>query len=265
MLKTTSHDGTVIAYERFGQGPALVMVGGAFQVRDDAHWLTLARLLAERFTVVTYDRRGRGDSGDTGPYEVRREVEDIAALVAELGGSALLLGMSSGAVLALEAVQGGVPVTGLAVYEPPFVVEDSRPPLPADYVERLRTAVAEGRRGDAVELFLTAAVGLPAEYLGGMRADAAGWAHMESLAHTLAYDGTVMGATMSGRPLPADRWPAVTVPTLVVDGGASPPMFGHGARALAALLPAAERRTLEGQDHQVDPALLAGAVTEFFG
>ncbi|MBW5482592.1 alpha/beta fold hydrolase [Streptomyces bambusae] len=266
MLRTTSIDGTALAYERTGEGPVLVLMGGAFQTRNDPKWLALAGLLGDRFSVVTYDRRGRGDSGDTAPYDVRREVEDLAAIVEAVGGDgpARLMGMSSGSALALEAVQQGVPVARLAVYEPPFIVEDSRPPLPADYVAQLDKAVAEGRRGDAVEIFMTCAVGMPAEYLAPMRADVATWSHLESLAHTLAYDGRVMGTTMSGQPLPADRWPAVRIPALVVDGGASQPMFRHGADALAALLPAAERRTLEGQDHDVDPALLAPVLREFF-
>ncbi|MFE3281633.1 alpha/beta fold hydrolase, partial [Streptomyces sp. NPDC059233] len=141
MQKVVSRDGTVIAFDRIGAGPVLVLVGGAFQVRDDAKWVELARLLADRFTVVTYDRRGRGDSGDTAPYEVAREFEDLAAVIDAVGATAGVMGMSSGAVLALEAAAHGVPITALALYEPPFVLDDARPPLPADYLDRLHGAL----------------------------------------------------------------------------------------------------------------------------
>lgn len=264
MQKAISRDGTAIAYDRTGEGPALVLVGGAYQVRNDPRWDVLARLLGERFTVVTYDRRGRGDSGDTAPYAVEREIEDLAAVIAELDGPARVMGMSSGAVLALEAAAHGVPMKELALYEPPFVIDDSRPPVPADYVDRLDTAIAEDRRDDAVTLMLTAAVLVPAEFVGQMR-ESGVWSHFAALAHTLPYDARVMGDTMSGRPLPADRWADVRIPVLAIGGGASDPWMRSGARALAGLLPAGHHRTLDGQTHDVDPAVLAPALAEFFG
>ncbi|MEU9714587.1 alpha/beta hydrolase [Streptomyces sp. NPDC047976] len=264
MQKAISRDGTAIAYDRTGEGPALVLVGGAYQVREDPRWAVLARLLGERFTVVTYDRRGRGDSGDTAPYAVEREVEDLAAVIAELGGPVRVMGMSSGAVLALEAAAHGVPMEELALYEPPFVIDDSRPPVPADYVEQLDTAIAEDRRDDAVTLMLTAAVLVPAEFVGQMRVSGI-WSHFAALAHTLPYDARVMGDTMSGNPLPADRWAAVRIPVLAIGGGASDPWLQSGARALAGLLPTGLHRTLDGQTHDVDPAVLAPALAEFFG
>ncbi|MEO8425181.1 MAG: alpha/beta hydrolase, partial [Actinomycetota bacterium] len=156
MNTVTSKDGTTIAFDRYGEGPAIVPVGGAFQHRAiDPSTAHLAELLAPQFTVYHYDRRGRGGSGDTAPYAVEREIEDIDALIQEAGGSAFAFGMSSGAVLALEAAAHGLAITKLALYEPPFFVDDSRPPLPADYLERLTDLLANDRRGDAVELFMT--------------------------------------------------------------------------------------------------------------
>jgi pimeloyl-ACP methyl ester carboxylesterase len=263
MQTVTSADGTRIAYDRTGEGPPVVLVPAVLSSRAfDVSLGALVDLLAAAFSVYSYDRRGRGDSTDTPPYAVEREIEDIAALVDAAGGQACAYGISSGAVLALRAAQALPSITKLALYEPPFVVDDSRPPLPADYVEQLDRAVAEGRRGDAVEILMTKAVGLPAEFLAGMRADPS-WAAMEAVAHTISYDGRVMGTTMSGRPLPAD-WAAITTPTLVLGGGKSDPWIQRAGDALAAVLPNATRRTLPDQDHNVDPAVLAPLLTEFF-
>lgn len=262
METVRSKDGTTIAYDLTGDGPPVILVTGALGTRGDDP-LSPAKAVGSRFTAITYDRRGRGDSGDTPPYSVEREVEDIAALIEAVGGTAYAYGISSGAVLALEAANRLPGIAKLAMYEPPFIIDASRPPLPADYVPRLNALVAEGRRGDAVELFMTAAVGIPAAYLGPMRADPS-WASMEKVAHTIAYDGMVMGETMSGKPLPADRWTSVVAPTLVIAGGNSEPFFHDGARALADLLPNARYRTLEGQDHAVSPDALAPVLTEFF-
>ncbi|HEV8534304.1 MAG TPA: alpha/beta hydrolase [Candidatus Limnocylindria bacterium] len=212
---------------------------------------------------VTTTSKIRSKDGTTIAFDRAREVEDVEALIAEAGGSAFVVGGSSGAVLALEAAARGLPIKKLALYEPPFIVADSRPPLPSDYVKRLTDLVATGRRGDAVELFMTKAVGLPAELVPQMRA-APMWPALESVAHTLAYDGTVMGDTMSGKPLSTGRWARVTVPTLVIDGGASPEWARHAVQALADQLPNAERRTLEGQTHDVDPKALAPVLQEFF-
>src|SRR5512136_3089047 len=148
MQKVTSKDGTPIAFGKTGHGPAIILVSGALGDRSAAAPLT--PLLSPHFTVLAYDRRGRGDSGDTAPYAVEREVEDIDALVTEAGGSAFVYGHSSGAVLALEAAARGLAITRLALYEPPFIVDNSHPPVSADYVARLNQLVAAGRRGDAV-------------------------------------------------------------------------------------------------------------------
>lgn len=263
MKTVTSKDGTTIAFDRSGEGPAIVLVGGAFQHRAiDTSTARLAERLAPNFTVYHYDRRGRGESGDTAPYAVNREIEDIDALIQDAGGSAYVFGMSSGAVLALHAAAAGLAITKLALYEPPFIVDDSRPPVPKDYTRRLAGLLAEGRRGDAVELFMTEAVGMPAEAVAPMRG-APFWSAFESVAHTLPYEAAIMGDTLSGRPLPAGRWAAVTVPTLVVDGGASPDWARNAVEALVEVLPDAQRRTLEGQTHQVDPEVLAPGLAEF--
>ena len=267
MQIVTSKDGTTITFDRSGEGPVVILVTGASGTRSHPMMTQLAALLAAHFTVCNYDRRGRGDSGDTPPYAVEREVEDIDALLDEVGGSAFVYGISSGAVLALEAASRlPTKVKRLALYEPPFILDDSRPPLPQDYVKQLDEAVAAGRRGDAVEIFMTKAIGLPPEYLAPMRDDPM-WADMEKVAHTLAYDGTIMGETMSGKPLPAERveqWASATMPTLVISGEQSEAFFHVGAQALAEVLPNAQHRTLEGQEHAVDPAALAPRSETYF-
>jgi pimeloyl-ACP methyl ester carboxylesterase len=258
-----SADGTSIAYDRTGDGPPTILVGGALS--DRAAAAPVAELLAGRFTVVAYDRRGRGDSGDTQPYAVEREVEDLAALIAVAGGSAFVSGHSSGAVLALEAARtlGPEEIPMLAVFEPPFIVEDSRPPMPADAVERLEELVAAGRREEAVEYFFVNGPGMPREALPQMRASPA-WPAFEALAHTLAYDVRVLGDAMGGSPVPLGRWAAVEVPTLVLDGGASDPWQRSATQALARVLPRSVHRSLRGQTHAVDPEVLAPVLRAFF-
>ncbi len=263
MDTVTSKDGTSIAFDRSGEGPALILVGGALQHRAiDPSTAKLASLLAPSFTVYHYDRRGRGDSGDTLPYAVEREIEDLDSLILGAGGSAFVFGMSSGAVLALDAAVSGLAIKKFALYEPPMVVDDTRPPVLADYVARLTELASSGRPGDAVEVFMTEGVGLPAEVVASMRG-APFWPAFEAVAHTLAYDGAIVAATMSGKPLPTDRWAPVKIPTLVVDGDASPAWARNAVAALVEVLPDARRQTLEGQTHQVDPAVLAPALEAY--
>ena len=261
--KVTSKDGTPIAYYRTGEGPAVILISGALGTGTDPMFAELAGLLASRFTVYNYDRRGRGDSGDTPPYAVEREIEDIEALIDEAGGPAYLYGLSSGAIFALEAANK-LPnkVAKLALYEPPFIVDDSFPPIPEDYVQQLDTMIAEGRRGDAVALFMKV-VGVPEEYIGPMRADPS-WAEMEKVAHTLRNDGIILGDYSSGKPLRPNLFPSVTMPTLAITGGASEQFFGDGANALVDQLPNAKRYTLEGQGHGVESSALAPVLAEFF-
>jgi pimeloyl-ACP methyl ester carboxylesterase len=259
--EVTSRDGTAIAFDRSGEGPSIVLVGGALADRSAA--AELAARLAPHLTVIAFDRRGRGDSGDTPPYAADREVEDIEALILAGGGQAFVLGHSSGAVLALESARTHPElITKLALYEPPFIVDASRPLLPADYVSHLDDLVSEGRRGDAVEFFMTTAVGVPADVVAGMRGQPF-WSSLEAAAHTLAYDGKIMGDTMDGSPAPLRRWASVGVPALVMDGGASPNWQRHAVRALAEVLPNARHLTLEGQDHGPASEVLAPAIVEF--
>jgi pimeloyl-ACP methyl ester carboxylesterase len=260
MEKVRSSDGTEIAFDRSGEGAPIILVGGAIQHRAvDPRTSHLAALLAQRFTVFHYDRRGRGDSGDTEPYAVEREVEDLEALVEEAGGSAFVYGMSSGAALAVEAAARGVAATKLALYEPPFMLENGRPRAEDAFAARLGELTSAGRRGDSVEFFLTE-VGMPAEAVAGMR-NTPIWTQFESVAHTLMYDTAIMGDQES---LLLERAPSVTAPTLLIDGGASPPCARDAVAALAASLAHPQRRTLDGQTHEVEPEALAPVLEEFF-
>jgi pimeloyl-ACP methyl ester carboxylesterase len=264
MNKVTSKDGTPIAFDRSGEGPPIILVAGALGLRSHPMFTDLTARLAPHFTVINYDRRGKGDSGDTPPYAVEREIEHIEALIEEAGESTFLYGHSSGAALALEAANN-LPnkVKKLALYEPPFIVEDSRPPVPNDYVRQINNLVSSGRRGDAVAFFMTEGVQVPAEFVAQMRNDPM-WSAMEKVAHTLAYDGTIMGDNMAGKPLPPNRWASVVMPTLVMDGGESPAWLRNAAQAVAGALPNAKYRTLEGQTHGIVPAALAPVLVEFF-
>ncbi|MEO7222325.1 MAG: alpha/beta fold hydrolase, partial [Devosia sp.] len=223
-----------------------------------------AVLLADSFTVVQYDRRGRGHSGDTQPYAVGREIEDLAAVIEAVGGHASLLGMSSGSVLAIEAAASGLPVDKIVVYEPPFIVDDSRPGFPEDYVETLDGFIAQGKRGEAVEYFMTVAVGIPADQVDGMKASPF-WPVMEGVAHTIAYDGRIMVDAFIDKKLPVDRWSTVAAPGLVLDGDASFAFMKAAADAVADALPNANRETLAGQTHGADPAVIAPVLKRFLG
>jgi pimeloyl-ACP methyl ester carboxylesterase len=256
----TSRDRTKIVYDKQGEGPALLLVDGALCGR--ASKSDLADLLAPHFTVYRYDRRGRGDSGDTQPYAVEREIEDIGALIEEAGGTAYLYGHSSGASLALDAtVALGDAVKGLALYEPPYDNDPEAQPGWAEYLNQLTEALAADRRGDAVALFMKY-VGTPAEQVDGMR-QAPFWPGLEALAPTLAYDHTaILGPD---RLVPAERAARVPVQTLVMHGRASDPFMGETAHALSHALPHATLRTLDGQTHDVNPGVLAPVLVEFFG
>ncbi|MQA05234.1 MAG: alpha/beta fold hydrolase [Streptosporangiales bacterium] len=264
MHTVTSKDGTPIAYDRLGSGPAVVLVGGAFN--DRSKNAPLATELAAHFTVYNYDRRGRGDSGDTLPYAVEREVEDIDALVAEAGGLAHLYGLSSGGALALTATAAGTAVDRLAVYEVPYNMADDGPRQQQEYVERLTALLADDRRGDAAELFMRL-VGASDDMVAGARQSTI-WPGLEAIAHTLAYDAACLG---DSRP-PVDRLATITRPTLVATGGASPESFVSGggdffdlaADAIAAAVPRAQREVLDGQTHLVDPKALAPVLVRFF-
>jgi pimeloyl-ACP methyl ester carboxylesterase len=264
MKTVTSKDGTKIAFDKTGAGPAVIIVNGALQYRAfDPTMAQIADMLSKHFTVYNYDRRGRGDSGDTQPFAKEREIEDLQALVEDAGGKAIVLGFSSGSAVVLDAAAVTPGITKVAVYEPPFIIDDSRPPLPVDYVAHLNKLVADGKRGEAIKYFLTQAVGIPAEFLGGMEQDPS-WDGMLKVAHTVPYDGAFVADEMQGKPLPTDRWANVTVPTLVIEGGASEAFFHSGADALAKVLKNATRKTLEGQTHEVAPEAIVPVLEEYF-
>jgi pimeloyl-ACP methyl ester carboxylesterase len=264
MSKVTSKDGTSIAFDKIGQGPAIILVDGALCYRASGPNGPLAKLLAPHFTVFTYDRRGRGESGDTAPYAVEREIEDLDALINAAGGSVDVYGISSGAALALEAANRGFAIKKLVLYEAPFVVDDSRAPISEDYVAQMNKLIAADRRGDAVKLFMGKGVGLPAFVVAMMRFMPA-WSTLKAVAHTLPYDTALTADKQRGQPLPANRWTAVTMPTLVMDGGKSPTWMRNAMKSLANILPNAKLRTLEGQTHMVKPEILAPVLAEFFG
>jgi pimeloyl-ACP methyl ester carboxylesterase len=256
MTTVTSADGTTIAFDRFGAGRPIVMAAGAFSDRSATE--PLARALAPRFTLLNYDRRGRGHSGDSAGYAVEREIEDIEALIAAAGEEPALFGYSSGATLALHAAASGVPIAKLVLYEPPFRTDETYPPLPGDLPERLADLVAAGRRGDAVELYQTEAVRIPEAAVAQMR-HAPFRPGLEAIAHTLAYDATIIGDLS----MPAELIASVETPTLVVCGEESSPFMRDAARALADSLPDARLRSLAGQDHGLNPSAAAPVVAEF--
>ncbi|MFG2604899.1 alpha/beta fold hydrolase [Streptomyces sp. NPDC048514] len=254
---TTSRDGTPLAYEVTGQGPTVILVSGAMSTGGTV--APLAERLAGRCTAVVYDRRGRGASGDTPPYDVDREVEDLAALIDAVGAEASLFGVSSGGALVLRAAAGGLPVARVAVYEAPFVdFLAGGAEQEATYKEQLTKALDEGRRGDAVELFLRL-TGLGEEMIRGARQSPM-WEGMEAVAPSLAHDDAVMGDGL----LPRERLAAISVPVLCVAGGASPDFLRAASRAIAETVPHGTHRELEGQTHMVEPDVLGPVLTEFF-
>ncbi|SDJ14613.1 Pimeloyl-ACP methyl ester carboxylesterase [Nonomuraea jiangxiensis] len=258
--RVTSKDGTTIVFDRYGAGPAIVLVHGAFTARGHATLAGVATALAPWFAVFDYDRRGRGDSGDTAPYAVEREVEDLAAVIEAAGGTAMVFGGSSGAALALRAAAGNPAVSKLALWEPPYHVDDSAPTLPPDFAEQLGTLVRTGRRGEAVSRFMVEAAEAPPEAVAAMRAQPS-WPQMEALAHTLAYEAAVLGP---GNALPTRVLAAVEQPTLVLNGEHSAGWMASAGLAVAAAVPGTVHRVLEGQAHNVAPEALVPELLEFF-
>jgi pimeloyl-ACP methyl ester carboxylesterase len=256
-----SMDGTGIAFECAGQGTPVILVDGALCHRRMGQVAQLAEHLAPHFTVITYDRRGRGASGDRAPYAVDREIEDIATVLNEAGGAACLWGMSSGAVLALEAARRLPGIRKLALYEAPLIVDDSRSPTEKQWTQ-IREALATGRRGAAVAVFLQM-VGVPRLFIGLMRLSPL-WSKLKAIAHTLPYDGALVQDHQRGRPLSTERWASVTAPTLVMAGGKSPRWMRNGNGALASVLRNAHYRTLDGQNHMLRPKAHTPTLVEFF-
>jgi pimeloyl-ACP methyl ester carboxylesterase len=259
MKKVTSNDGTAIAYDKRGEGPSVILVDGAMCFRSFGPMTHLAELLAPHFTVYNYDRRGRGDSSDTRPYALEREVEDIDALIKEAGGSTFVYGISSGGALALEAaLRLGNQIRKLAIYEVPYNSEKAALQEWKQYRKQLAQLLAADRRGDAAVLFMKL-VGTPDEQIEGMR-QMPMWSMFEAVAPTLAYDAAALG---DARSVPIQRVAKLAVPTLVMNGTAIPFML-ETAEALAHAIPHAEHCTLEGQTHDVNLEVLAPVLVEFF-
>jgi len=255
-----SKDGATIAYERSGSGPALILVNGALDYRAVSGNARLADLLADRFTVYRYDRRGRGESGDRQPYAPEREVEDIEALIREAGEPAFLYGESSGACLVFEAaLRLGEPVRKIALYEPPYNSETSSRKNWRRYRKELGEALASGPKGEALGLFIKL-VGATDEDVANMRQTPM-WPPLEAVEQTLAYDGEIMGEEAA---IPVERAAQLKTPALVLNGGASFPFMEATARTLAQAMPDGQHRVLEGQSHEVSADVLAPVLAEFF-
>jgi alpha-beta hydrolase superfamily lysophospholipase len=256
--RVTSRDGTPIAFEEVGDGAPVILVVGAFNDRSTG--APLASALSPQLTVYTYDRRGRGDSGDTSPYAAEREIEDLGALIAEAGGQAAVFGYSSGAVLALKAASQGLPITKLILHELPLMVDQGQPRWSADHASRLRELVAAGRRGDAVEYFQSHLVGLPDAVVAQLR-QAPFRPALEAMAPTLVYEAAILGDGLLRRQTAS----AIPMPLLAVVGEATTPFMIEAARALAAAAPTGRSLLLKGQGHDIDPAAVGPVIQEFLG
>lgn len=259
MHTVISKDGTVIAYEKIGSGKPLILIDGALCYRSFGPMPKLAPLLAQHFTVYYYDRRGRGDSTDVQPYSVQREVEDIAALVNEAGGSAYLAGLSSGAALTLRAAEAGLNVPKIALYEPPFVYEKESEKSKIDHGANLKSLLASDKRGDAVKYFMVKMVGAPAiaAFIMGLMPM---WKKLKAVAHTIPYDAAVMGDFT----VPTERILKITTPALIAGGGKSPASLHNAVQLVADSLPNKTLKWLEGQTHNVKAEVLAPVLIEFF-
>ena len=257
-LFVTSKDGTKIAYETVGQGPAVILILGALNSRKSV--AKLANLLASRFTVISYDRRGRGDSTDTKPYSPQREVEDVATLIDTAGGAVYIYGHSSGGAIALQAANKlGAKVRKLAVYEVPYTVDGNAAKAAKEYDEKLKKLVTSGHNRDAVALFMRA-VGVSDKQIQAMK-EMPMWRALERLAPTLEYENEVLG---EGHSLPTALLARIKTPTLVMHGGAGAPSMRDAARAISEAIPGAKLRTLHGQTHGVEPKVIAPILSEFF-
>jgi pimeloyl-ACP methyl ester carboxylesterase len=260
VIELTSKDGTRIVCEKAGAGPAVVLVDGAFCFRRSGVTPRLVPLLSNNFTVYAYDRRGRGDSGNTLPYSVEREIEDLQAVMAAAGGSPFVVAFSSGAALAMRAVAAGLRPKKLVVFEPPYVGNGDVPAVPADAIEQLNARIASGRRSDAVTYFMTEIFGAPRLVVTLMKLfGRASWARNESVAHTLPYDIEVMGDFS----VPVHLLRSVDVPTLVISGEKAPAKLRSAAARVTAGLPNAMRHVLPKQSHNVAMTVLAPVIIEW--
>ena len=262
MNTVTSKDGTQIAYDKTGQGPAVIVVDGALNYRAFSLSAPIAKQLAKTFTVYTYDRRGRGDSGDTLPYATKREIEDLDVLADAAGGHVCIIGLSSGAILALEAVKRlGSKIEKLALYEAPMILDDSRPPLGKPMLEETKRLIATGKRDEAMKLFMKA-IEVPPFMLLIMRLIPT-WKSVRKVAHTLAYDLEIASPYQEGKPLPIGQWSNVTVPVWVGVGGKSHGWMINAQKALVEALPNATLHVLPGQTHIVQPGAIVPELEQF--
>jgi len=252
-----SKDGTKIFYRKTGKGPLIILVDGAFCSKDFGPMPKLAPLLSEHFTVISYDRRARGESGDTKPYTIEREIEDLQALIEQNGGSAYLFGISSGAILALRAVPYGLRVPKLVLFEPPFVTNKNLIRSPNPYQELTRL-VDEGKRGEAVKFYLRKVMGAPA-FLPLVLQLTPGWSKMKANANSLPYDLAVCGDFE----IPKNLSSSVVIPVLVIDSTRSPEILRSAVEATVLALPNATRKSLKGSIHDVPPKILAPELAQF--
>lgn len=259
-----SADGTTIAFDRIGQGPPVILVGGAFSWRRWKGFVELADLLAADFTVFNYDRRGRGDSGDKEPYALEREYEDLEAMISTAGRRASVWGLSSGGILALEAARDGVAIEKIAAYEPPFIVDASEGVPPDDFVIHVGELSRRGSRSEAVKYFMARVMGMPSLIPSLMSLWPPMWSKLKATAHTLPYEAALIDRYVRGRPVDDAYWASVVTPTLVVSGEKSPKKLREGARAIARALPNAQHRALPGVSHNVKMSALAPVLAEFF-
>ncbi|KRE48897.1 alpha/beta fold hydrolase [Paenibacillus sp. Soil724D2] len=265
MYSIISRDGTRIVYDKVGQGPALILVAGAFSYRKFPGLVQLANQMSEHFTVYNYDRRGRGDSGDTQPYDIGREIEDLQALIDEAGGSACVWGLSSGAVLALKAASREVSITKLALHEPPFVVDAADRMPPKNFVMHVTELISANRRAEAIKYFMTKGMGAPSFVVSLMRMMPGVWSKLMAVAHTLPYDAALLDGYIDGKSLPTKLWSTVTIPTLVLEGTESPVALRHGAQALANVLPNAQLLSKKGLGHtkKLNTKMISSELTAF--
>jgi pimeloyl-ACP methyl ester carboxylesterase len=260
---TVSSDGTTIAYEKSGTGPAVVLVDGALCHRAFGPSRPLAERLAKDYTVYIYDRRGRGASGDIAPYSSEREVDDLAAVIKAAGGEAYVFSISSGAALVLEAAGRDLPITKAAVYEIPLIAAGGREWNGAEYAREMDDLVANGKRGKAVKHFMRDAVEIPAPFVAMMSVMPM-WPKLKRVAHTLPYDHALLGDTAAGHESPLPRWSQSETPTLVMGGGKSPDWMQQAQVAIAGAIPRAEHRTIAGQTHMLKPDVIAPVLREYF-
>lgn len=266
MYTVPSKDGTKIAYDKTGQGPALILVGGAFSYRKFSGLLKLAFLLSEHFTVYNYDRRGRGESGNKPTYSIEREIEDLEALIDEAGGSAFVWGLSSGAVLALQTAAKGANIEKLALHEPPFIVDASDRQPPKDFVRQMTQLIADNHRVEAIQYFMTKGMGVPSFVVKMMRLMPGVWSKLMAVAHTLPYDATLLEGYTAGKALPTDTWRTVQMPTLVLEGTESPASIRRAAQALDKVLPQSQLTSKQGLGHtkKLDAKIISLELTAFF-